>query len=85
MLLRDIQGSINSLASNGGGRVTNSASSGSAGPKALPAKATAMGKLKYDSRFVRWCPVEIPDFLEAHGHEVFDICSVWLDFRVVWR
>lgn len=46
VVLRDIQGSINSLGSNGGSRLTNSASSGSAGPRAIPARASAVGKLR---------------------------------------
>lgn len=45
VVLRDIQGSINSIASNGGSRL-NSSASGSAGAKALPARASAVGKLR---------------------------------------
>ena len=46
MVLRDIQGSINSIGSNGGARLT-SAAGGSAGPRAIPARASAVGKLRY--------------------------------------
>lgn len=46
VVLRDIQGSINSLGSSGGARLTNSSAGGSAGPRAIPARASAVGKLK---------------------------------------
>ena len=46
VVLRDIQGSINSLASNGGARLQNSSASGSTGSRALPARASAVGKLR---------------------------------------
>lgn len=48
MVLRDIQGSINSLGSSGGARLSNSsgAAGGSAGVRAVPARASAVGKLK---------------------------------------
>lgn len=46
VVLRDIQGSINSLGSGGGARLTNSSAGGSAGPRAIPARASAVGKLK---------------------------------------
>lgn len=47
VVLRDIQGSINSLASNGGARTANTAAGGSAGARAIPARASAVGKLRY--------------------------------------
>lgn len=46
MVLRDIQGSINSLGSGGGARLGTSSASGSAGMRAVPARASAVGKLK---------------------------------------
>lgn len=48
VVLRDIQGSINSLGSGGGGaaRLTNSSAGGSAGPRAIPARATPVGKIR---------------------------------------
>lgn len=46
MVLRDIQGSINSLGSGGGARLANSSAGGSAGARAIPAKASAVGKLR---------------------------------------
>lgn len=45
VVLRDVQGNINSLQSNGVARLTN-AGGGSAGARVVPARATAVGKLR---------------------------------------
>ncbi|CAM9862300.1 unnamed protein product [Ectocarpus sp. 6 AP-2014] len=88
VVLRDIQGSINSLGSSGGGaRLTNSSSGGSAGPRAIPARASAVGKLReLEEKLTRngtgvdAVAAEIKDSGKSSGNMQWLLVGVWVVF-----
>ncbi|CAN0277089.1 unnamed protein product [Ascophyllum nodosum] len=84
VVLRDIQGSINSLASNGGARLQNSSASGS---RALPARASAVGKLREleeklsrNSTGVDAVAAQIKDSGKSTGNMQWLLVAVWVLF-----
>eukprot|EP00904_Undaria_pinnatifida_P007847 jgi/Undpi1/4192/HiC_scaffold_16.g07559.m1 len=86
VVLRDIQGSINSIGSNGGARLT-SAAGGSAGPRAIPARASAVGKLReLEEKLSRTgtgvdaVAAEIKDTGKSSGNMQWLLVGVWVVF-----
>ncbi|CAM9746289.1 unnamed protein product [Pylaiella littoralis] len=87
VVLRDIQGSINSLGSSGVARLTSSAAGGSAGVRAVPARASAVGKLReLEEKLTRngtgvdAVAAEIKDSGKSSGNMQWLLVGVWVVF-----